>query len=158
MALSVGSRLGHYDVTALIGEGGMGQARALLQSPDPMRFAVVNQEPPVRINRHAVRPVELTVERIVFWTVTPHSGAEHRRDDPARFVVQCGFRYLGSADPVKRSPLESWDAPLVEQIEEIAVFERQCSPERRLFDVEMRVEASQPLDVVVDDEEPGVGV
>jgi len=25
MALSVGSRLGHYDVTALIGEGGMGQ-------------------------------------------------------------------------------------------------------------------------------------
>ena len=26
MALQVGSRLGHYDVTALIGEGGMGQA------------------------------------------------------------------------------------------------------------------------------------
>ena len=25
MRLSVGSRLGHYDVTALIGEGGMGQ-------------------------------------------------------------------------------------------------------------------------------------
>jgi serine/threonine-protein kinase len=25
MALIVGSRLGHYDVTALIGEGGMGQ-------------------------------------------------------------------------------------------------------------------------------------
>ena len=25
MALEVGSRLGHYDVTALIGEGGMGQ-------------------------------------------------------------------------------------------------------------------------------------
>ena len=25
MALYVGSRLGHYDVTALIGEGGMGQ-------------------------------------------------------------------------------------------------------------------------------------
>ncbi len=25
MALQVGSRLGHYDVTALIGEGGMGQ-------------------------------------------------------------------------------------------------------------------------------------
>ena len=25
MPLSVGSRLGHYDVTALIGEGGMGQ-------------------------------------------------------------------------------------------------------------------------------------
>ncbi len=25
MPLNVGSRLGHYDVTALIGEGGMGQ-------------------------------------------------------------------------------------------------------------------------------------
>ena len=25
MAVSIGSRLGHYDVTALIGEGGMGQ-------------------------------------------------------------------------------------------------------------------------------------
>ncbi len=25
MSLGVGSRLGHYDVTALIGEGGMGQ-------------------------------------------------------------------------------------------------------------------------------------
>jgi hypothetical protein len=25
MALAVGSRLGHYDVTALIGEGGKGQ-------------------------------------------------------------------------------------------------------------------------------------
>ncbi len=27
MALNVGDRLGHYDVTALIGEGGMGQVR-----------------------------------------------------------------------------------------------------------------------------------
>ncbi len=26
MALEVGSRLGHYDVTAKIGEGGMGEA------------------------------------------------------------------------------------------------------------------------------------
>jgi len=25
MALEIGSRLGHYDVTALIGEGGMGE-------------------------------------------------------------------------------------------------------------------------------------
>ncbi len=25
MALTIGSRLGHYDVTALIGQGGMGQ-------------------------------------------------------------------------------------------------------------------------------------
>ncbi len=31
MPLTVGSRLGHYDVTALIGEGGMGQ---VYQAPD----------------------------------------------------------------------------------------------------------------------------
>ena len=28
MALNIGDHLGHYDVTALIGEGGMGQATA----------------------------------------------------------------------------------------------------------------------------------
>ncbi len=27
MSLAVGTRLGHYDVTALLGEGGMGQVR-----------------------------------------------------------------------------------------------------------------------------------
>ncbi len=27
MALNVGTRLGHYDVTALLGEGGMGRLR-----------------------------------------------------------------------------------------------------------------------------------
>ena len=32
MPLNVGSRLGHYDVTALIGEGGMGQ---VYQATDP---------------------------------------------------------------------------------------------------------------------------
>ena len=36
MALTVGSRLGHYDVTALIGEGGMGQVyRARGSELDP---------------------------------------------------------------------------------------------------------------------------
>ena len=37
MALAVGSRLGHYDVTALIGEGGMGQVyrRAISKHPVP---------------------------------------------------------------------------------------------------------------------------
>ena len=29
MALNVGSRLGHYEVTALIGEGGMGQSSSM---------------------------------------------------------------------------------------------------------------------------------
>ncbi len=35
MALEVGSRLGHYDVTALIGEGGMGQ---VWRATDTQRF------------------------------------------------------------------------------------------------------------------------
>ncbi len=36
MPLNIGSRLGHYDVTALIGEGGMGQvSRARGSELDP---------------------------------------------------------------------------------------------------------------------------
>ncbi len=30
MALSPGTKIGHYDVTALVGEGGMGQVWAML--------------------------------------------------------------------------------------------------------------------------------
>ena len=33
MALSPGTRLGHYDVSALIGEGGMGQVRQATDTP-----------------------------------------------------------------------------------------------------------------------------
>ncbi len=63
MALEVGSRLGHYDVTALIGEGGMGQvyqatdtklkrqvALKILPeafSADPERFAQFQREPQI---------------------------------------------------------------------------------------------------------------
>jgi hypothetical protein len=49
MALDVGSRLGHYDVTALIGEGGMGQVflgpggitRPYDLTPDGQRFVMI---------------------------------------------------------------------------------------------------------------------
>ncbi len=41
MPLEVGSRLGHYDVTALIGEGGMGQ---------------VYQATDTKLNRQAAHP------------------------------------------------------------------------------------------------------
>ena len=37
MALEIGSRLGHYEVTALIGEGGMGQ---VYQATDTKRCGV----------------------------------------------------------------------------------------------------------------------
>ncbi len=46
MALSVGSRLGHYDVTALIGEGGMGQ---VYQATDTK----LNRQVPLKIVRSA---------------------------------------------------------------------------------------------------------
>ena len=43
MALDVGSRLAHYDVTALIGEGGMGQ---VYQATDTkLKRQVANQDP-----------------------------------------------------------------------------------------------------------------
>ena len=43
MPLNVGSRLGHYDVTALIGEGGMGQ---VYQATDTK----LNRTVPIRRN------------------------------------------------------------------------------------------------------------
>ena len=38
MALEIGSRLGHYDVTALIGEGGMGQVYRFTQARPGDRY------------------------------------------------------------------------------------------------------------------------
>ena len=45
MALDVGTRLGHYQVTALIGEGGMGQ---VYQAADTK---LNRQDPGVRVSR-----------------------------------------------------------------------------------------------------------
>ena len=44
MALQVGSRLGHYDVTALIGEGGMGQVYRATDAAqlDPLQWSPAN--------------------------------------------------------------------------------------------------------------------
>ena len=43
MALEVGSRLGHYDVTALIGEGGMGQVVAEFHRLAPPEKEVLHE-------------------------------------------------------------------------------------------------------------------
>ena len=68
MALTAGTRLGHYDVTALIGEGGMGQvwqatdtqlnrqvALKILPdafADDPDRLARFQREAQVLVSRH----------------------------------------------------------------------------------------------------------
>ena len=60
MALNVGSRLGHYDVTALIGEGGMGQVYQAtdtkLKRLRPPRRSVLSHVSSVRVPTKGGRP------------------------------------------------------------------------------------------------------
>ncbi len=42
MALTVGDRLGHYDVTALIGQGGMGEVSVRFRVPSRTRSDSAN--------------------------------------------------------------------------------------------------------------------
>ena len=60
MALKVGSRLGHYDVTALIGEGGMGQ---VYQATDTKldRASIFDQERQTKPMRHMALAVTLAL-------------------------------------------------------------------------------------------------
>ena len=76
MALTVGSRLGHYDVTALIGEGGMGQ---------------VYQATDTKLNRQCVqdgRPIGLATGG------APYSSPYEIRDGE-QFLVSCRENPVG---------------------------------------------------------------
>ncbi len=79
MPLTVGSRLGHYDVTALIGEGGMGEvyrARETMSTASqlaPARMtrlgrctvAVFREAVPESLNRTESFPIQVDADAIV---------------------------------------------------------------------------------------------
>ncbi len=72
MALQVGSRLGHYDVTALIGEGGMGQVyqatdtklkRQVALKVLPLIERCVDRKPPGGLGGRSPRTYDLSTLR-----------------------------------------------------------------------------------------------
>ena len=106
MALELGSRLGHYDVTAFIGEGGMGQVysatdtklnrqvalkilpEAFASDPGPRPTGLVAERRPCRIDasrRACCNNAALTCAR---WT---WNGPEHLTLAPRR--PRCGDGY-----------------------------------------------------------------
>ena len=66
MALSVGSRLGHYQVSALIGEGGMGQ---------------VYQATDTKLNRQVAR--RFCPRRLPLILIASHGSSAKRKFLPA---------------------------------------------------------------------------
>ncbi len=62
MPLSVGSRLGHYDVTALIGEGGMGQ---------------VYQATDTKLNRQVA--LKILPDAVALTLITWHASSAKRK-------------------------------------------------------------------------------
>ena len=65
MGLEIGSRIGHYDVTALIGEGGMGQ---VYQSTDTK----LNRRETVGVEAEVVVPDAVTWLVDLFWHWQQH--------------------------------------------------------------------------------------
>ena len=88
MPLNVGSRLGHYDVTALIGEGGMGQVwqatdtklnRQVAIKILPQAFATDDPDRLARFQREAQVLASLNHPGIAaLWESTPRSSSMTR--------------------------------------------------------------------------------
>ena len=78
MALNVGSRLGHYDVTALIGEGGMGQ---VYQATDTK----LNRQVALKILPEAFAEPDAVVPHVRICGGGAHQWASLLR--PARIAV-----------------------------------------------------------------------
>ena len=72
MSLTPGTRLGHYDVTALIGEGGMGQLYRACETSNPRR-------PLGRRDAMTLKEVRAFVHRYV----------EHLRAHDAEALARC---------------------------------------------------------------------
>ena len=94
MALTVGSRLGHYEVTALIGEGGMGQVyqatdtklnRQMALKILPEAFAT-DPDRLARFQREAqvLASLNYPMEDHQQWLTTGYSRAKHMTTVTAR--------------------------------------------------------------------------
>ena len=78
MPLNVGSRLGHYDVTALIGEGGMGQVYRATDTK-------LNRDVALKVLPQAFTndPDRLArFEREAWWTLAPKRCVRPARISP----------------------------------------------------------------------------
>ena len=99
MPLTVGSRLGHYDVTALIGEGGMGQVYQATDTKLNRQVALTPLGPP------EVLPSGSRNRGIDDWVPARHrkAGAQNRIDVVVGWAVAMReVRDRGVADSVRR--------------------------------------------------------
>ena len=120
MALAVGSRLGHYDVTALIGEGGMGQ---VYQATDTkLKRQVALKILPEAFSADPERLARFQREAEVLASLNhPNIAAIHGLEeaDNTRALVLELVEGPTLADRIKRGPISLDEAlPIAKQIAE----------------------------------------